>query len=82
MSAEVENVGLMGGAGPSEIPEHLKELAQKLNRGKMNQKVIKKKMNQKLNRGNMKQKVIKKNMNQKIIKKIMSLKKFRRNMNQ
>ena len=35
MSAEVENVGLMGGAGPSEIPEHLKELAQKYRVNKM-----------------------------------------------
>ena len=35
MSAENENVGLMGGAGPSEIAEHLKELAQKYRVNKM-----------------------------------------------
>ena len=35
MSTEVENAGLIGGAGPSEIPEHLKELAQKYRVNKM-----------------------------------------------
>ena len=36
MSEEIENrEGLMGGAGPSEIPEHLKELAQKYRVNKM-----------------------------------------------
>ena len=35
MSEEIENEGLKGGAGPSEIAEHLKELAQKYRVNKM-----------------------------------------------
>ena len=35
MSEEIETMGLQGGAGPSEIAEHLKELAQKYRVNKM-----------------------------------------------
>ena len=35
MSEEIEIEGLKGGAGPSEIAEHLKELAQKYRVNKM-----------------------------------------------
>ena len=40
MSSENENVGLMGGAGPSEIAEHLKELAQKYRVNKTDSRII------------------------------------------
>ena len=35
LEEEIVNIGLVGGAGPSEIPEHLKELAQKYRVNKM-----------------------------------------------
>ena len=31
----IEEMGLMGGAGPSDIPDHLRELAQKYRTNKM-----------------------------------------------
>ena len=35
MNCPTEKVGLMGGAGPSDIPDHLRELAQKYRTNKM-----------------------------------------------